>query len=243
MSDRPSARRRWLPVAVLAGVALAGLIAVLAVAVGDRRDLALAFDVLPSKVAASVAPGQLACESPVVSPRAFAAVGFQLGTYGRPGPPLRLTVRGAGPSGSPGARRAALAAGRLPAGARDGAHVRVSTGRAVAAHRRVAVCVRNLGDHPVALYGGINADTAPTSRLTLAGRAVNSDLELTLYRPHAHSALSQLQTMLDRASLWHPGWVAPWVLWLFLALAALGAPALLALAVGALRPSSNEPEP
>jgi hypothetical protein len=119
----------------------------------------------------------------------------------------------------------------------------VSTGRALAAHRPVAVCVRNLGDHPVALYGGINADAAPASRLTLGGRPVDSDLELTLYRPHPQGALSQLSKILDRASLWHPGWVAPWVLWLFLALAALGTPVLLALAVGALRPSSGEPEP
>ena len=53
-----------------------------------------------------------------------------------------------------------------------------------------------------------------------------------------HSMLAQLPDVFERASVFRPGWVGPWVFWLLMALTLIGVPLLLARA---LADSSDAP--
>ena len=90
-----------------------------------------------------------------------------------------------------------------------------------------AVCVRNAGSVPVAIYGA-PADTPPDLLGDPARRPLPT---FTFLREDSASMLSLLPDAFERASRFRPSWVGPWTYWLVLALVAAGVPALLAAAL------------
>lgn len=206
--------------AAVAVVVLAGAIGLAVQAAADSRETAFAVGAPPGLVAANLARGDEACQAGVGVPRAFRAVRFQVGTFARPGPPLRLRVNGA-------------ARGRLPGGYPDGFEARVDVG-IVRPGRRAEICFENVGSRRVALYG-VPSPSMRDNYLLVRGRKVKRDLTLVFLTGEPRSALSLVPEIFRRASLFGAAWVGPWTFWLLLAAVVVVLPALLAAAVGSVR--------
>lgn len=202
--------------------ACAGLVALLAVAASDKRELAFTLGVVPTTVAAELAPGAQACQTPIAVPEEFARVRLQVGTYRRAGQPLEVTVRSAG-------SKRVLGRGRLPGGYADVTEQTASVGE-VRAGQRISVCVRNAGTRRIALYGNSDVAVQP-SRATVQGREPGTDLTLVFLSEQPRSMLSRLPEVFEHASLFRPGWVGPWLFWLLTAATLVGVPLLLARAL------------
>lgn len=154
-------------VAVTAGAVIAALIAGLATSglhtTGDNLQP-------PQRYVAIVAPGQQLCQRSEAVPAESGSLELSVGTYGRPGPPLEVTLGG----GTRGAR----------AGGYGDGWVRVPFKGAAAGRRAAvavpAVCVRNAGDSRLAIAGkgafpvtAAKVDGDPSEgRVTLRWRAV-----------------------------------------------------------------------
>jgi hypothetical protein len=210
------------PVTALIATAAGGLALLVLVAALDQRRLAFTLGVRSVQVSARVEPRHEVCQGPVDVSEEFSAVRFMVGTFFRPGVPLEVTVRDT-------ANGAVLARGRNSGRYRDNARLVVPVG-AVRQGSRVRVCVRNAGRRPLALYGG-RATAAPSSSATLDGRRLDTDVAFDFLRKRPVSMLSIVPTVFERMALFRPGFVGAWTYWLLLAAVALGAPALLALAL------------
>jgi hypothetical protein len=217
--------------AVLLVLAGAGLVALALTAATDKRDLAFTLGVVPSSVAAHVRPGAQICQVSIAAPADFTRVRLRAGGGLAPGPPLALTVLD-------NQSHVVLGHGRVPGGYRDPTDQSAEVGR-VAGEQRIAVCVRNLGARRVTIYGNTGA-AAPTSRAYVDNRGVGVDLTLVFLRSRPRSMLATLPHAFERASVFRPGWVGPWLYWLLAAAVLLGIPVLLARALSA---SEERPEP
>jgi hypothetical protein len=186
---------------VVLGVTVAGVLALGLVAVLQRTSLAFTLGVARAAAVARLAPGEQACQRPIDVPSgaAFDRVALGVGTYGRPGSPLRLTVRAAS-----GGR--ALATGALAGGYPDVARrpvQRIRLDRKVRAPR-VSVCVENGGPRRVGVYGDVDL-AARTSTAVKDGRPLRRDLSLVFERA-PRSIANEVPTMLARAALFRfPG--------------------------------------
>ena len=185
--------------------------------VADERALAFTLSVAPTMVAAELPPDAEACQTPVAVSEPFSRVRFQVGTFGRAGEALAVTVKEHG---------TALASGRLRSGYPDVARPIVELDREVDEGRSVAVCLRNEGRRRVALYGG-TAAAKTRSAATLDGSPLEVDLTVEFLRQRPRSALAALPDMFRRASVFSAGWVGPWTFWLLAAAVFAGVPVLL----------------
>lgn len=207
-------------VVVLVAVCAAGVGALALEAAADERALAFTLSVRSVELE-PVEPGAEACQRGIQAVEEFDVVALRLGTHGRPGPPLAVTVREHG-----GGRT--LATGRLAAGAADNAAAAARVAPAVPSGGRIDVCVRNAGAHGVALYGGKVDETPSEARM---GDRLLYDLTLAFHRSEPRSALSLVPDMFDRATTFKPGLVGAWTFWVLLGGVAIGIPLLLALAL------------
>lgn len=205
-----------------AALVLAGLVALLLAASRDDRDLAFAFGVVPALVAAELPPDAQACQRPVAVGGEFSGIELLVGTYERRGQPLAVTVRRMEDG-------RILSEGRIAGGYPDFSERVARMDRSVARGERVAVCVRNMGDRRIALYGGPEL-AKRNSSVAVDGREHATDLTLT-FTTASRSVLSQLPAVFDRASLFRPAWVGPWTFWLLGGLLVLAVPALLGMAL------------
>jgi hypothetical protein len=203
-----------------AGVVVLGLAGLFVAAAADEEQLAFTLGVKPMQIAAVAKPRQQACQTPIDVPARASKVQFRLGTYGQAGPQLAVTAVSDGQT---------LGAGRVSPGYADNSTVTAALG-AVPAGRRIRLCIRNEGSHPVALYGGA-AQAARTSAAQVDGKELATDITLVFERSHPRSMLSALPDMFRRAALWHPGWVGEWTFWLLLGLAISAVPLLLGWAL------------
>jgi len=199
-------------------IALAGVVALLIVAATSSRTLSFTLGVASVAPVAELRPGAEVCQRPIPVGGAFDEVELHVGTFGRAGQPLELTVRDADGG-------AELGSGELPAGYADNSRPLVTVGE-VPGDGSIAVCVRNAGSRRVALYGGPDA-AARSSSAELDGRPARADLDLVFRTADERSALALLPDMLARASLFRGGWIGPWLYWLLLAAAVVGVPLLL----------------
>ncbi len=205
----------------LFGIALAGLLALTAVAAGEKRDLAFSLPVGAVGPTAKIWPGETACQRPITAQEDFEAVQLQVGSGRR----AELSVAAVPlPDGGP-----RLAATRIafPPGRSD---VTVELGRTVPQEARFALCMRNVGQGVVALYGA-RARADDGSAVYQGGRRENADLALVFLRDESRSVLSQVPDIFQRAALFRPGLVGAWTFWVMLIAVALGVPALLAAAL------------
>jgi hypothetical protein len=213
--------RRAGVIALLATAGL-GLIGLAGVAAGDKRDLAFTIGVVPTIPAAKLAPGATVCQSGITTPGPFTRVGLRLGSAAGPGQPLDLTVREV-------YTNRVLGRGSLPGGYGNPADESAEVGR-VPGGKRIAVCARNAGSGRALLYGN-SAIAALPSQAVKDGDTLPTDLTVVLLRDGSGSMLSQLPDVFDRASVFRPGWVGPWVFWLLTPLVLIGVPLLLARAL------------
>jgi hypothetical protein len=206
--------RRW---GAFAGLAAAGIVALLVAATVDKRDLAFTLGVQPAEVAAIAQPGQTVCQGPIDVPTSASAVAFKASTAGRPGPPILVTARTSAGQ--------VIGQAKVPGGYPDATTLRAGVG-GISEGRTLSLCFRNQGRTALGLYGNGPA-AARTSIATLDGANVGTDLTLVFERRKSRSMLAALPDMFDRAALWHPGWVEPWTFWVLLALVLGGVPLLL----------------
>jgi hypothetical protein len=219
---------------VLLAVAGLGLLGLLVVAGRDKRDLAFTLGVVPTIPAATLKPGVRVCQVPIGVPDEFNRVRLRAGSPGGPGQPLQLTVVDV-------ATNSVVGRGRLPGGYPYSTEQSASVGQ-VGAERRIAVCVRNLGGRNVQIFGNTDAGS-PTSHAFIRGRGLPNDLTLVFLRSGERSQLAALPDLFERASVFRPGWVGPWVYWLLAAGVLLGVPLLLARALALSEEPPEAPEP
>lgn len=200
---------------VAIGASLLALIAGLAIVLSASHPARTGVNgIAPNAYVASLAPHQTFCE-PATLPAGTSAVGLTVGTYGRPGPRLALTL-----SGTAGTVRGVLAEGY-----RDGA-VRVPVGT-VARRNGGPLCVKNLGRSAVALAGV--PGVGPVS--TIDGIQSSAAVELEYLRGTA-TGFGLGTTVARRVGLLHGG---DWLLWVLVALMAAVAATAVAMAVRVTR--------
>jgi hypothetical protein len=217
---------RRAAVTLLAVTAL-GLAGLAVTAAGDGRELAFTIGVVPTTPAATLAPGETVCQSPISVSEAFSRVGLRTGGPRGEGQPLAVSVRAAGAT-------RILGEGRLGGGFPDQANLTTAVGP-VAAGQRIALCVRNTGNRAAIVYGNA-AGAAPPSEARQGGRTLDTDLAVVFLKERERSMLSELPDVFERASLFRPGWVGPWTFWALSVLVLLGVPLLLARALRASAP-------
>jgi hypothetical protein len=208
-------------VTLLAVIAL-GLIGLVGVAARDSRDLAFTIGVVPSLPTAELAPGARVCQTPITVSEPFARIRVRVGTPALPGQPLEVTVRDAATS-----RR--LARGTIAGGYSAGTDQTAFVGP-VTADRKIGVCVRNLGKRREILYGNLGGAALP-STARMGQRELDNDMTVVFLKRDSDSMLGRLAEVFDRASVFRPGWVGPWVFWVLTALVLAGVPLLLARAL------------
>jgi hypothetical protein len=180
---------------------------------------------------ASLAPHGEACQGPLSPPaEAFDRVVISLGTYGKPGQPVEVSVRDA-------ASRRVLSSGRLAGGYPDIAEAPEHSVpvRSLTPRSAIEVCVRNAGTGKVAVYGSTGL-AHRTSTAEIDGKPAPSDLAVRVERGKPRSLLARLPDAFSHAAQFKPGWVGSWTFWALTALVLLAVPLLLARALaGALR--------
>ena len=125
---------------VFALAAIAGLAVVLWRASEDERSIAFRVGALPRGPAAVLGPRAVVCQTPIDVQAAADAVSLPVGTSGRSGAPLTVSVRDL--------RGHLLTEGRIRGGYADGSY-ETATFRRVRAGQTVSLCVRNDGAQPV----------------------------------------------------------------------------------------------
>jgi hypothetical protein len=160
-----------------------------------------------------VPPGEPLCIRNVTIPKDARQIRFQVGTFGRPGPGLDVSLTAPGYSGRV----------EVPAGYADSALV-VEPMRPPRTDVFGQVCVRHDGADKIALVGSTEERTRSRPADTVAGRPVDPDAYLAFYEGRHGSALGRTPAIIDRASAFRPGIVGPWLLWPLLVLTVVGVP-------------------
>jgi hypothetical protein len=219
--------RRATAVGVVAALGLI-LVVLLVGGLTTQSRLVATVGVLPVFPVAPLAAGNEVCQTPIGLADPVERVRFNIGTFGRPGPPLEVTVH-------PANSGIDLGHGRVAAGwIDDGSAQDVPVGH-IADDQRVSVCIRNLGRTKAYVYGDLYEGifgtgplgvrpTALTSYAAIDRVRIPGDLSLKFVSAKPRSLLSRLPAAFRHASLFRPGWVGPWTYWLLAALILLAAP-------------------
>jgi hypothetical protein len=158
-------------------------------------------------------PGRTACSQNVALDPRGSRARLQVGTFGRPGEPLRLTLDGA----------AYRSASTIRGGYADGSVV-VASLRPPARATLVRACVENLGTRRVALLASADR-TRSRSITSVEGRDTGKSAWLSFYEANRHSVLERSPATIERIATFRPGIVGPWLLWPLAALVLIGIPA------------------
>jgi hypothetical protein len=161
-----------------------------------------------------VPSGEELCISDVTIPDDARQLRVQVGTFGRPGPELAVTLQGPGYS-----ERLTV-----PAGYPDSALITAAMDPPASA-RLGEVCVAHRGSDRIALVGSTEDRTQSRPKGTVGGREVTGDTYLAFYEGGSASALDRVGEIVDRMSAFRPSVVGPRLLWPLLALVVIGVPA------------------
>jgi hypothetical protein len=242
-------RRAGIAIAVLVVLVVAGEIVF---AAGKKTDLVASTFVNPVVPVAPVKPGSTVCQQPFGVSETFDRVRFNAGTFGKPGPPLFVSVTDQD-------SRAELASGQVRPGWVDNGTPRNVNLGSVKPGPSVSVCIRNGGRVTTYLYGDYYhgafgkgpLGVTPTNSTNVAyvdGRQLEGDIALWLYSAKEHSRLSWIPAMFRHAAAFKPPFVGAWTFWLVALLLILGAPLALWAALrsasrseGPSLPSSRRP--
>jgi hypothetical protein len=206
------------------GTALAvGVVALAVIGAGRESRQVQTLGVTPVYPVAPIEPGQEACQDDIGLAAPLERIRFNVGTHGKPGVPLEVTVRS--PAGAPIGTTAHVGAGWVD----DGTPKEVSVGR-ITADQKVSVCVRNRGRIRAYVWGDIHTGSIRKSILgvrptvtpssgSIDGKPIPGDLALWFMSEQPRPLLARLPDMFERASRFRPGLVGPWTYWLLLAAA------------------------
>jgi hypothetical protein len=196
-------------VAVTAGAVIAALI--VGLATSGRHETG-SNQIAPQAYVATVDPGRRLCQSPELVPAGSGSLELNVGTYGRPGPPLEVMVGG-------------NARGNRGGGYHDG-WVRVPFAGAAADRRRPEpapdVCVRNAGRTRIAVAGEL---APPGQAARVAGRPAQGLVTLRWRSAHATTWWGDAGTVAERVTFGKAD-LGPWTPALLLVLVWAGAFAL-----------------
>jgi hypothetical protein len=166
-------------------------------------------------------PGQRMCMSDIAMSAESDQVRLRAGTYGLPGPPLAVSVRG----------QDYHAEGAVGAGYADNAAVSANV-PAPPSGRLVTVCVRNSGAHKVAFYAA--ADRAEShAAVFVAGKRVVPTPTLSFNERSAVSVANRAGVIAGRIAVFRGFLDHAWVVWLLAAAALLVVPVLAGLGMAA----------
>ena len=237
-------RRRLGAGIAIAVIVLVVVVAELVYAAGTSTDLVASTAVNPVVPVAPVKPGATACQRPFGITETFDRARFNAGTFGKPGPPLFVSVTDQD-SG------AELASGEQRAGwVDDGTPRDVEVGP-VKPGPLVSVCIRNEGRVTTYLYGDYYhgafgkgpLGVTPTDSTTVAdvdGVPLEGDLAMWLLSSKEHTRLAWIPAMFRHAAAFKPPFVGAWTFWLLAGLLLLGAPLAL---WAALRSATRSDDP
>jgi len=198
-----------LRVVLIGGVALilAGLVSVLSQSGYEQTGS----DSVKTETFAVVLPaGGTVCQGPDVVAAKTGRVNMVIGSYGKPGPPLRVVLRQS--------RVGVVAAGGLAPGWKEGA-VSIPLAKPLKTIAAPQLCLSNRGASRVAL-GGVHAST-PGSPTRLNGKVVPERLSLIYTEKDKRSGWSRLGDLASRVGDAHG--VGGWVFWAAILLSALAA--------------------
>jgi hypothetical protein len=202
-----------------------GLVALAITAELERRSEAFTLGVIPAAGITRLGSDEELCQRPIDVLDSFNRVTLQLGTFARAGQPFMLEVRDARSGRS-------IARTLVDGGYGDNAVQTVTLPRAVSEGPRVVVCVRNLGDLPIAPYGNSGLSNR-TSAAYQDGRRIEGDMTITFLRAKPAGVLGLVPSIVERASRFHGDWGSPANYWVLLLVFLVGPATLTALAVRA----------
>ena len=210
----------------------AGLVLIVVLAVTRESGLVYSIGSGPAAPSAPLAAGHEACQGPLSPPaQAFDRVVVSLGTYGKPGQPVEVSVRDA-------ASHRVLSTGKLAGGYPD---IEKAPEQSIPVTRitprsAIDVCVRNAGTGKVAVYGTTGLAHRTSTAIVDGKPQPSIDLAVRLERGPKRSLLARLPDAFGHAATFKPSWVGAWTFWVLAALVLLAVPLLLARALsGALR--------
>lgn len=215
-------------------VVVAGLVALVLAALGDRRATAFSDQIAPGSAAVTLSRSKQVCQGPIPVQSTVGAVTVRALGAPPPGTRLQLAVGAAGVTPSPhGGSPPAPAQQRATMIAVGDGGGSLPSFKATLAHPvtggSLTLCLSTADPGPVVLAGGEVAPGQGLVIVTRGGRRRSSTgLTLLFEMPHPPSLLSALPLAFHRAALFHPGWVGAWTFWVLLA-------ALLIAALGVLR--------
>lgn len=158
--------------------------------------------------------GQQLCTDEVAMSRQSEQVRFRVGNYGKPGPPLLVTVRAPGYASS----------GRIRAGWADNV-VQVVPLRRPARDQHATLCIRNAGRRQVAVYAATG--NAP------ARASAGAPPEISFYERRPQSIADNADLTPARIATFRGIFSETWIVWTLAVLFALGVPVLMGAALWA----------
>jgi hypothetical protein len=213
---------------------------------GKRTDIVLTTAVTPIYPVAPVGPGNTVCQRPFGITDSFDRVLLHVGTFGKPGPPLAVSVL----NHETGAE---LGRGlQQPGWVDNGTPRNIGVGK-VKPGGQVDVCVRNEGRVDTYFYGDFYhgqfgkgplgvTPTNSTSSADIDGTMIEGDLGVTLLSSKEHSALSWIPSILRHAATFKPAFMNAWVYALLGLLILIGAPVALWAALASASRASEGTE-
>lgn len=228
----------------IAAVVLAVVAGELVFAAGKSTDLVQSTYVNPVVPVAPVKPGSTVCQQPFGITETFNRVQFNAGTFGKPGPPLFVSVTDQG-------GRAELASGQVREGWIDNGKAQDVNIGSVKPGPQVSVCIRNQGRVTTYLYGDYYhgafgkgpLGVTPTNSTSVAyvdGVQLEGDLALWMRSSKPHTALSWIPALFRHAAAFKPPFVGAWTFWLLALLLVVGTPLAL---WAALRSATRTDDP
>ncbi|MEA2363952.1 MAG: hypothetical protein QOD71_3097 [Thermoleophilaceae bacterium] len=208
-----------------AAVFAVGLVGLMVAATLNRTSEAFTLGVVPGGPLARLGSERELCQKPIEVIETFERVTLQVGTFARAGQPFLLDVREVTSGRS-------IVQARVEGGYADNAVHAVTLASAVPKGAKVAVCVRNLGDRPIAPYGNVGLSNQ-TSAAYQDGRQIDGDMALVFLRAEPATVLGLVPTIVDRASLFHGAWASVATYWVLLVVLLVGPPLLGGFAVRA----------
>jgi hypothetical protein len=157
-------------------------------------------------------PGHPVCFDDAVAERHSEFVQFRVSTPDRPAPQLTVTLKGPGYEATavipPGLLDTQTAQAPIPAPPTD---------------VPVRVCIRNDGKTPIALFASTDR-TRSRSSTVIDGETTLASVWFSFYEPQWRAISERVPLTIDRMTVFRPGYVTSWVLWVIAVLFLVGVP-------------------
>ncbi|HEY8584411.1 MAG TPA: hypothetical protein VIL49_15745 [Capillimicrobium sp.] len=161
-----------------------------------------------------LAPGEPVCFDKAAIETHSEEVRFNVSSPGAPAPAIEVRIAG---------ESTYRFKATVPPGTLDTQQVRLPIPAALAPEE-VRVCLRNLGDEPIGLYASADR-TRSRSQAQVDGETLGQSVWFAFHENVGKTVLERLPSTVERVTVFRAWWVSERVVWLLLALFALGVPA------------------